>query len=61
MPQFTLKRLFVSVTIVAVGCSILAWLRGIGPGGQTQNDLIFAIPLICGFSLIGAGIGNILR
>ena len=57
MPQFSLKRLFVSVTLIAGGCGVFIFGDRINkssdvPGGI--NLLIFVMTCAC----IGAGVGN---
>jgi hypothetical protein len=49
MPQFSLKRLFVSVTLIAMGCAL--WTPFVGRGMVMLFSPFF----------IGAGIGNVFR
>jgi hypothetical protein len=54
--QFTLRRLFVAVTLVAVGIG-MAW-----PQYRARTDVILALPSLLwelGGVLIGAGIGQL--
>jgi hypothetical protein len=51
MPQFSLQRLFVSLTLIAAGCGVFVWLH--------QWKLGVVIPL--GFVLCGVGIGTLFK
>ncbi len=68
MPQFSLKRLFASVTLIAMGCASFLWFFQLLPEAKhaAENDtrpaeylLPFLLP--SGFWLLGAGIGNLFK
>jgi hypothetical protein len=62
MPQFSLKRLFVSVTLIAVGCALLVVIqRRESLGRPEYTRSIIMLCALIGPSLIGAGIGNIFK
>jgi hypothetical protein len=66
MPQFSLKRLFLSVTLFAVGCAMIGWSMRIlsrSPQERAEPSLdgLAVLAIIASFPVIGAGIGNIFK
>lgn len=67
MPQFSLKHLFVSVTLMASGCASIGWFFQLLP--NAQMELTSGAPSLTyqllpyfffmGFGLIGSGIGKL--
>jgi hypothetical protein len=60
MPQFSLKRLFVSVTLIAVGCGFLMFGRQINYERDPPGWINWLLSIAFTASL-GAGIGNVYR
>lgn len=66
MPQFSLQRLFVSVTLIAAGCGALAalarWHATLSTLSE-QDRVTSKMPslILVGFVLIGVGIGNLFK
>jgi hypothetical protein len=61
MPQFSLKRLFVSVTLIAVGCASLTWSMRAYDAERAGVEIDRGLPplaAIAGFAIAGAGLGN---
>lgn len=54
MPQFSLKRLFVSITLISVGCGMVVWAI------QHDSTLSKCIGVVSP-PVFGAGIGNLFK
>ncbi len=61
MPQFSLRRLFVSVTIIAVGFALISAKTRLSPLKFASPSIELILLLMLGASLVGAGIGNLFR
>jgi hypothetical protein len=66
MRQFSLQRLFVSVTLIAAGCGAIAWfvrwaatLKSLPNDAPVKSNMPALIVL--GIVLIGVGIGNLFK
>ncbi len=61
MPQFSLKRLFVSVTLIAVGCGTFGWADTISRPHpeRTVNISLVHFLLVSSLVLCCAGVANL--
>lgn len=66
MPQFSLKRLFVSMALIAVGCTMWAWAKRIDmlpttSSGPVHIDMRAVYLMIASLPVFGAGIGTLFK
>jgi hypothetical protein len=62
MRQFSLKRLFASMTLIAAGCGAFMWLaqwKVPAESGPIKSYMPYLI--VVGFVFIGMGIGNLFK
>jgi hypothetical protein len=64
MPQFSLKRLFASFAIVAIGVAIWTWANFLAQselGDCAAPDALAQSCVLASFPVIGIGLGNLFQ